>query len=494
MARGGKAFKAVAKGMAVVASAAAVIERRRRAAMAADFHETLHPPHPVDQLDRADPAADPAARLLPGPLPGPRGAAVPVAAAVAAAPVPVTAPPVPAAATAPTAAPVAAPASAPLPPHGHFGRPATPAEAVPWGLRVAAESTWRLLLLGAALYVVFYIVDMLRLVAFAVLASLLISALLEPTVSWLRRHGVPRSLAAGGVFMSGLAGIGLVGWFVVWQVTTNLETVTSKVKAGVDQLRDWLITGPLHLTQQQITDFANQITKAISTNSEQITSASLTGAQIAVEVLTAVLLAFFTTFFLLYDGERIWNWALRGLPRHSRYAMAGAGPKAWATLTAYVRGTVCVAFIDAVCIGVGIQLLGVPMALPLAVIIFLGAFVPLVGALVTGTVAVLIALVTTTPWTALMVLVVLIAVQQIEGHVLQPLILGRAVRVHPLGVVLGVAAGSIIGGIGGAIVAVPLIAVTNTVVTHLRRRNEAGQAVFTALEAAREAATRPPTP
>ncbi|MFJ3789316.1 AI-2E family transporter [Kitasatospora sp. NPDC090091] len=464
MAWGGKAFKTVAKGAAVVASAAAVIERRRRAAIAAEAYEpplAVEPPPAVPAPLPAEPVS--------APLPGPREE---------------------------TARAVAPPAPAFASPTGHAafgreyhpGRPATPAEAVPWGLRVAAESTWRLLLLGAALYVVFYIVDMLRLVAFAVLASLLISALLEPTVSWLRRHGVPRSLAAGGVFMSGLAGIGLVGWFVVWQVTTNLNTVTTKVQDGVATLRDWLITGPLHLTQQQITDFANQITKAISTNTEQLTSAGLTGAQIAVEVLTAVLLAFFTTFFLLYDGERIWNWALRGLPRHSRYAMAGAGPKAWATLTAYVRGTVCVAFIDAVCIGVGIQLLGVPMALPLAVIIFLGAFVPLVGALVTGTVAVLIALVTTTPFTALMVLVVLIAVQQIEGHVLQPLILGRAVRVHPLGVVLGVAAGSIIGGIGGAVVSVPLIAVTNTVVTHLRRRNEAGQAVFTALVAAREAA------
>ncbi|MFD0276543.1 AI-2E family transporter [Kitasatospora sp. NPDC127111] len=471
MARGGKAFKAVAKSAAVVASAVAVIERRRRAAMAAEDHE---PPIDVVPLPAPIPAATVSAAL-----PTPReenGAAAHTGRAARAVP----------------GAP--APAPAPAVAHGAFGRelhpgrPATPAEAVPWGLRVAAESTWRLLLLGAALYVVFMVVDMLRLVAFAVLASLLISALLEPSVSWLRRRGVPRSLAAGGVFMSGLAGIGLVGWFVVWQVTTNLSTVTSKVQDGVTTLRDWLVTGPLHLTEQQIKDFADQITKAISTNTEQITSVGLTGAQIAVEVLTAVLLAFFTTFFLLYDGERIWNWALRGLPRHSRYAMAGAGPKAWTTLTAYVRGTVCVAFIDAVCIGIGIQLLGVPMALPLAVIIFLGAFVPLVGALVTGTVAVLIALVTTTPWTALMVLVVLVAVQQLEGHILQPLILGRAVRVHPLGVVLGVAAGSIIGGIGGAIVAVPLIAVTNTVVTHLRRRNEAGQAVFTALEAAREAA------
>ncbi|MER5863892.1 AI-2E family transporter [Kitasatospora sp. NPDC002040] len=367
----------------------------------------------------------------------------------------------------------------------HAPRPATPAEAVPWGLRVAAESTWRLLLLAGALYLLFRVVDMLRLVAFAVLAALLISALLEPTVSWLRRRGVPRSLAAAGTFLSGVAGIGLVGWFVVWQVTTNLHSVTDQVQAGVERIRDWLVTGPFHLTEQQITDFAKQISTAIGTNSEQITSAGFTGVTIAVEVLTGVVLTAFTTFFLLYDGARIWGWMLGMLPRQSRYAMAGAGPKAWATLTAYVRGTVCVAFIDALCIGIGIQLLGVQLALPLAVIVFLGAFVPLVGALVTGTIAVLIALVTQGPFTALMVMVVLVAVQQIEGHLLQPLILGRAVRVHPLAVVLGVAAGTIVGGIGGAIVSVPLIAVTNTVVVHLRRRAAAGQQVFEALEAAR---------
>ncbi|MER5635882.1 AI-2E family transporter [Kitasatospora sp. NPDC002227] len=368
------------------------------------------------------------------------------------------------------------------------GRPAHPAEAVPWSLRVAAESTWRLLLLAAALYLVFEVVDMLRLVAFAVLAGLLISALLEPTVSWLKRHGWPRWLAAAATFLSGVAGIVGVGWFVVWQVTSNLKSVSDQAQQGVYRLRDSLISGPFHLTQQQISDFAKQISTAIGTNTEQITSLGFTGVAIAIEVLTGILLAAFTTYFLLYDGARIWSWLLRALPRHSRYAMAGAGPKAWATLTAYVRGTVCVAFIDALCIGIGIQLLGVKLAMPLAVLIFLGAFVPLVGALVTGTIAVLIALVTQGPFTALMVLVILVAVQQIEGHLLQPLILGRAVRVHPLGVVLGVAAGSIVGGIGGAIVAVPLIAVTNTVVSHLRRRNAAGQEVFEALEAARHGA------
>ncbi|MGA5700764.1 AI-2E family transporter [Peterkaempfera bronchialis] len=384
------------------------------------------------------------------------------------------------------AAPAAPPRSARYVRESSMGRPATPAEAVPWGLRVAAESTWRLLLLGAALYVLFRVITTLRLVALAFIAAVLITALLQPTVSWLRRHGLPRSLAAAVTFLSGLVGIGLVVWFVVWQVSTNLESVTSRVQEGVEQLRDWLVKGPLHLTDKQISDFAKQISKAIGTNSDAITSAGFTGVTIAVELLTGVVLAAFCTFFLLYDGERIWQWTLRGLPRHSRYAMAGAGPRAWATLTSYVRGTVLVAFIDSVCIGIGLQLLDVPLAVPLAVIIFLGAFVPLVGALITGTIAVLIAIVTQGVFTAAMVLVVLVAVQQIEGHLLQPLILGRAVRVHPLAVVLAVAAGSILAGIGGAVVAVPLVAVTNTVVGYLRRRSAAGHEVFTALEAARE--------
>ncbi|MGF1430562.1 AI-2E family transporter [Kitasatospora sp. LaBMicrA B282] len=447
--RTGKAARVLTWG----ASAAAKLAERRRAA--------------VDD-DRPEPAAAPAP-----------SAAIEVV--VRQEPAPAAPPVLPAARPAPRAEP-------PRQRNPHPGRPASPADALPWGLRVAAESTWRLLLLGAALYVVFDVVDMLRLVAFAALAGLLISALLEPTVSWLKRHRVPRGLAAGGVFLMGLAGIALVGWFVFWQVSTNIQEVSNKATGGVNQLHNWLLKGPMHLTDKQLTDFTNQVKSAISSNTQQITSLGFTTVSIVIEVITGVLLAAFTTYFLLYDGATIWNWALRGLPRQSRYAMAGAGPKAWATLTAYVRGTVFVAFIDALCIGIGIQLLGVPLAMPLAVIIFLGAFVPLVGALVTGTLAVLVALVTKDVYTAGMVLVVLIAVQQIEGHLLQPLILGRAVRVHPLGVVLGVASGSIIGGIGGAIVAVPLIAVTNTVVGHLRRRNAAADEVFEALEAAQDAA------
>ncbi|MEV7118628.1 AI-2E family transporter [Kitasatospora griseola] len=468
----GGRWRGVAKIGAVAAGLFAAAERRRRAAIAAEA-QALATEQAVElaaeraALRTVEQTARQLADQGGGSADGRALAASPEGAAVRADP------------TVPAQRSAEPPSAAPP------GRPANPVDAVPWTLRVAAESTWRLLLLGVALYVVFRVIDTLRLVAFSVLAALLISALLEPTVSWLRRHGVPRSVAAAGTFMSGLAGIGLVGWFVFWQVSTNLDRVTVKAQDGVRTLRDWLVNGPFHLTQDQLDNFTNQITTSIGKNSDQLTSAGFTGVSIAVELLTGIALTAFTIFFLLYDGARIWNWMLRALPRHSRHAMAGAGPKAWATLTAYVRGTVVVAFIDALCIGIGLQLLGVPMAMPLAVIIFLGAFVPLVGALVTGTIAVLIALVTVGPFKALMALVVLVAVQQLEGHILQPLILGRAVRVHPLAVVLGVAAGSIIGGIAGAIVAVPLIAVTNTVTGHLRQRNAAGQEVFQAIEAAR---------
>jgi len=161
-----------------------------------------------------------------------------------------------------------------------------------------------------------------------------------------------------------------------------------------------------------------------------------------VEALTGILLCAFCTLFLLYDGKQIWSWVVRLFPATARDALIGAGPKVWGTLTGYVRGTVIVAFIDAACIGVGIFLLDVPMAVPLAVVIFLSSFVPLVGAVASGAIAVIVALVTEGPFTALMVLAVVLAVQQIEGHILQPFILGRAVRVHPLAVVLSVAAGS----------------------------------------------------
>ncbi len=266
----------------------------------------------------------------------------------------------------------------------------------------------------------------------------------------------------------GFVVIGLVGWFVVWQVMENLDDLSARVRDGINELKLWALDSPFHVTEKQINDIAKNLSETIGTNTEQITSAGLQGVTVLVEVLTGILLAMFSTLFLLYDGKRIWTWVQGLVPAAARPGVAGAGPRAWRTLTAYVRGTVLVALIDAIFIGLGIYFLKVPMAVPLAVFIFLFAFIPLVGAVVSGALAVVVALVTQGPWTALMVLLVVLAVQQIEGHVLQPFILGRAVRVHPLAVVLSVAAGGMIAGIGGAVVAVPLVAVTNTVVVYLR--------------------------
>lgn len=343
-----------------------------------------------------------------------------------------------------------------------------PASVVPWGMRVAAEAGWRLLVLAGTVWVLMRIISSVQLLVLSFTTALLVTAVLQPTVARLTRHGVPRGLATSLTAILGFVVIGLIGWFVTWQVMENIDDLSDQIQDGIDELRDWLLASPFHVTEKQINDIAQNLREAISDNTDTITSAGLEGVTVIVEALTGILLTMFATLFLLYDGKRIWQWTLKLVPEAARPGVAAAGPRAWQTLTAYVRGTVIVALIDAIFIGLGIYFLDVPMAVPLAVFIFLFAFIPLVGAVVSGALAVVVALVTQGVFTAVMTLAVVLAVQQIEGHVLQPFILGRAVRVHPLAVVLSVAAGGMIAGIGGAVVAVPLVAVTNTVVGSLR--------------------------
>ncbi|MEU1298375.1 AI-2E family transporter [Streptomyces shenzhenensis] len=363
-----------------------------------------------------------------------------------------------------------------------------PALAVPWGVRVAAEAGWRLLVLAGTVWVLMRVISSVQLVVFAFVIALLVTALLQPTVARLKRHGVPRGPATALTAILGFIVMGLIGWFVTWQVMENIDTLSDQVQSGIDDLRRWLLQSPFHVTDKQINQIAKSLREAIGANTDQITSAGLEGVQVVVEALTGILLVFFSTLFLLYDGDRIWRWALKLVPAAARPGVAGAGPRAWRTLTAYVRGTVLVALIDAIFIGLGIYFLNVPMAVPLAVFIFLFSFIPLVGAVASGVLAVVVALVTQGVFTAGMTLVVILAVQQIEGHILQPFILGRAVRVHPLAVVLSVTAGGMVAGIGGAVVAVPLVAVTNTVVGYLRAYSEE-QALRSA---GRVRAARPP--
>lgn len=269
-----------------------------------------------------------------------------------------------------------------------------PASVVPWGMRVAAEASWRLLLLAGMLWVLMKVISEVRLVVLAFAAAMLVTAMLQPFVVRLRRLGLPRGLATAVTAVLGFVVIGLVGWFVVWQVMENLDDLSDRVRDGINELKLWALDSPFHVTEKQINDIAKNLSETIGTNTEQITTAGLQGVTVLVEILTGMLLAMFSTLFLLYDGKRIWNWALGLVPAAARAGVAGAGPRAWRTLTAYVRGTVIVALIDAIFIGLGLYFLDVPMAVPLAVFIFLFAFIPLVGAVISGALAVVVALVT----------------------------------------------------------------------------------------------------
>ncbi|MFF0107185.1 AI-2E family transporter [Streptomyces hirsutus] len=414
-----------------------------------------------ESRDGPEPSVTPAPAAGPG-APGASAASTPSAE-------PADRVPVPPGDHAPAAEPAPATAfgTAPAPVTVAPSRP-DPAQAVPWGVRVAAEAGWRLLVLAGTVWVLMRVIGAVQLVVLAFASALLITALLQPTVARLRKIGLPRGPATALTALFGFVVIGLIGWFVTWQVMENIDTLSDQIQDGIDELRIWLLNSPFHVTDHQINDIAKNLREAVGANTEQITSAGLEGVTVVVEALTGILLAVFSTLFLLYDGKRIWEWTLKLVPAAARPGVAGAGPAAWRTLTAYVRGTVIVALIDAVFIGLGIYFLDVPMAVPLAVFIFLFAFIPLVGAVVSGALAVVVGLVTQGVFTAVMTLVVVLAVQQIEGHILQPFILGRAVRVHPLAVVLAVATGGMVAGIGGAVVAVPLVAVTNTVVVYLR--------------------------
>ncbi|WP_340558385.1 AI-2E family transporter [Streptomyces sp. GSL17-111] len=343
-----------------------------------------------------------------------------------------------------------------------------PASVIPWGIRVASEAGWRLLVLAAVAWVLMQVIGALSLVIIAFSAGLLITALLQPTVARLRHWGLGRGPSTAATFVSGLAVMGLIGWFVVWQVIENQEDLTRQIQDGLDELRQAILNSPFQVSEDQLNDFVDNLNQWIGEHSQDLTTAGLEGASFLVEFFSGAALAAFVCLFLLYDGRRVWHWCLRFVPLSAREGVAGAGPRAWITLTGYVRGTVIVAMIDAIGIGVGIWVLGVPMAVPLAVIVFLFAFVPLVGAVVSGALAVVVAFVTNGLVTALLALGVVLLVQQIEGHILQPFILGRMVQVHPLAVVLTVTSGSLLAGIPGAVLSVPLVAVINTVVGYLR--------------------------
>nr|WP_240926623.1 AI-2E family transporter [Rhodococcus kroppenstedtii] len=355
------------------------------------------------------------------------------------------------------------------PARGGYARSVTddPAASVHPVVRVGAAWTWRLLVLFAGLVALGAVVQRLESVVVPVGLALLASALLLPLVDWMHRRGIPRVLA---VVVAVLGSIGLlVGilTFVVEQFIQGLPALTDKVTGSITSVQQWLTDGPLHFSQDQIRTAGDSVVRSLQSNQEALTSGALTTAATIGEILTGTLLLLFTLIFFLYGGQQIWEFVTRLAPTRARRRIRVAGSQAFGSLVGYVRATVVVAAADAVGIGIGLAVLGVPLALPLATLVFIGAFVPIVGAVLTGFVAVLVALVSKGLVTALIALAIVVAVMQLEGHVLQPLLLGRAVRIHPLAVVLAIATGIVFAGIIGGLLAVPLVAMANTAVRSL---------------------------
>ncbi|NLE80050.1 MAG: AI-2E family transporter [Rhodococcus sp.] len=338
-------------------------------------------------------------------------------------------------------------------------------------VRVTAEWTWRLLLIFVGLLTLGYVVAKLDTVVIPVAIALMSSALLVPFVNWLDLRGVPRSAAVVVVLLAAVGLLAAIMTFVIEQFVRGFPGLADQFSTSVTQIQEWLIDGPFHISEDQIRQAGESVVQAVQSNREVLTSGALTTATMIAEIFAGAFLTLFTLIFFLYGGREIWQFVTRLVPTASRARVRLAGEHGFHSLVGYVRATVAVAAADAVGIGAGLAILGVPLALPLASLVFVGAFIPIVGAFIAGFLAVLVAWVTKGFLTALIVLAIIVAIMQLEGHVLQPLLLGRAVRLHPLAVVLAITTGIVLAGIIGGLVAVPIVAVLNTAVRSLMAKD-----------------------
>lgn len=337
---------------------------------------------------------------------------------------------------------------------------------VPFGVDVAAQWSWRFLVICLAGFVVARALGFAMVVVLPVLLALFIAALVDPVVRWLSGF-MPRQLASLLTVVGVLGVISAMVAFAAHQVATGADDLADQVVDGLDKIRKWLTDGPLGFSEEQIDDAIKGLQDIVASgNAELVSRVTEVGTMIG-HIVAGFFIVLFATYFFLADGHGIFGWAVRLFPKAARERAASSGVVAWATLTQFVRATVLVALVDAAGIMLVAAVLQVPFVAAIGILVFLGAFVPMVGATVSGAIAVIVALVAHGPIVALVMLGGVIAVQQIEAHVLQPFLMGKFVRVHPLGVILAIALGVIIAGIPGALIAVPLVAAVNAVVLHL---------------------------
>lgn len=339
---------------------------------------------------------------------------------------------------------------------------------VPSAVSAVAAWSWRVLIIAIAITAAVMVLTQLKTVVVPILVAVLLASLLAPAVAWLsRRLHVPRTLSVVASLVLVAAALAGLLTLAGTSIANGVEDLADRALAGFEEVLGWLSTGPLHLSPETLDAWVERFETQVQANSERILTGAMSITTSVGHVVAGTLIALFCLFFFLREGRGIWTWLVRLFPRTARDRVDGAGLRAWTSLGAYARTQIMVAFIDAVGIGLGAMILGVPLALPLAVIVFVGSFIPIVGAIATGSIAVAVALVDQGPIRALLMLAIVVAVQLVESHLLQPILMSKALRLHPVAVLLAVATGTLVGGIVGALFAVPFIAVLNTVLRYL---------------------------
>ena len=343
------------------------------------------------------------------------------------------------------------------------------AEAVTWPVRVAASWSWRLLLVAAGVYVLVRVSASIGIVIFAVIIALFLTAVLLPLVRQFRRLiPGPNSLPPLLALLIGVTVLGAIGYLVAWQISSHTAVLADDVSKQIAQAEHWLRAGPLHLKSANMNKIATSLTNTIKSHQGQLVTGAISTVRTATEALAGLLLVLLVSFYLLRDGQLIWAWVVRLFPRAAHARLDHAGRTGWRTFGGYMRGQLLIALFHGVSITIVLLVLRVPLAVALGVLIFLGSFIPLVGLTITGALAVVVTLLEHGWITALIVAIVIIVLVQAEGHLLQPFIMSRSVHLHPLAVLLAVVAGTTLGGIAGALIAVPLVAFLNTTIQTLR--------------------------
>lgn len=349
----------------------------------------------------------------------------------------------------------------------------SPLDDVSFGVQVAAWWSLCFILIVSGIITLLWLLNEVSLVTITITVAVMVCALLQPMVALLVRWKVPRNLAVLIVFLGGIALLTWLLWFVISQIAYSKDSLFDQVDGGLATIRDWLVQGPLQMTPKQADRYTVELADTLRSN-DSVTSGAVERATGAIGVLSGGVFCLFATLFMLFDNGRMWRWVVSIFPNHTHPHAMAAGAVAWRTLTAYMRSLVLLAAINALAMVPVLMIADVPLVVPLAVLLFLGSLVPLIGVLVAGFVVCLIAFVSQGLTTAIVVAIALVLIVQLFGNLLNPIILGKAVDIHPLAILVCVTAGTLVAGIFGAFVAVPLAAVFNNSIRAVRHHHNSG--------------------